>query len=101
MGQPIEITDTTVVGDIALFATDRAITGQDGVAYADAEAASADGSFPGELAARLFEGDGELEHVFVASNQVVARRRDGWNSAALETASALITGFFVFYPTGS
>jgi hypothetical protein len=99
MGQPIEITGTTVVGDVAMFATDRGITGQDGVSCDDGAAASASGGFPGELAARLLEGDGAVDHVYVASNQVVARRRGGWDDEALAAAGAAITEFFVFYTT--
>ena len=94
MGQPIELT-SIVLGDVAVFDGDRGITGQDGCGFTRAEA-GADG-FPSRLAARMFEADPALDHVFVASSQVVARRSGGWDEAALDVASGVIRSFFVFY----
>jgi len=95
MGQIIEVKPQVVDG-VALFDTDRSITGQDGTAYSGADAT--DATFPGRLANRLFESDRQLEHVFVASNQVVAKRTGGWSDADLERAAGIISEFFVFYP---
>lgn len=95
MGQPITISRRTVADDVAAFDTDRSITGQDGVGFAPAEEPS--DSLPGGLAAALFEADPAIEHVFVASNQVVATRQNGWTDAALDAAAAVVTDFFVFY----
>lgn len=97
MGQPITISGTTVDGPVAAFHTDRGITGQDGVSFGSAGDASEAGSFPGELASRLFGSDESIEHVFVASNQVVAKRDGGWDDSALEAAASIVTAFFVFY----
>jgi hypothetical protein len=99
MGQPIQLTTTTVDGDVAGFHTDRGITGQDGIGFDRQSAADAD-SLPGDLAARMFGIDESLDHVFVASNQVVARRTGAWDATALGTIGDVITGFFVFYPEG-
>jgi hypothetical protein len=98
MGQSIAIASTTVDGRVAAFHTDRGITGQDGASFADAEQASAAGSFPGELANRLFASDPSVDHVFVASNQVVVRRDADWDDSALAAAASIVTQFFVFYP---
>ncbi len=97
MGQAIEV-DTAVVGDAAIFTTDRSITGQDGVSYDSAEAAGADERFPGMLAARLYQSDEGLGSVFVASNQVVAQRDAGWDETATAAAATIIEDFFLFYP---
>lgn len=97
MGQPITITGTTVEGPIAGFHTDRGITGQDGVSFGAVEHATAANSFPGDLAARLFEADAGVDHVFIASNQVVVRRSSDWDDATLASAGEVIAGFFVFY----
>lgn len=97
MGQPIAVTSTMLVEDVAMFATDRAVTGQNGASFSDEESAESAGSFPGSLAARLLAGDEAVEHVFVASNQIVARRRDGWDEPSLTRAAETITEFFVFY----
>lgn len=100
MGQTIEV-EATFVGDTAVFSTDRSITGQDGVSYTAADEASADERFPGILASRLYEAVDGLTTVFVASNQVVARREGGWADDAAGVASGVIRDFFLFYvPTG-
>lgn len=98
MGQPITISGTTVDGPVAAFHTDRTITGQDGVAYPSVESAAADGTFPGGLAERLFGADESIDHVFIASNQVVARRSEPWDDGALDRAAEIVARFFVFYP---
>ena len=97
MGQPIEISGTTVDGDVAALHTDRALTGQDGLGFPSRDHAERDASFPGDLVVRLFDGVAGIDHVFVASNQVVARRTGGWDDDALSTASRIVTDFFVFY----
>ena len=74
MGQPITISGITTEGDIVAFDTDRAVTGQDGAAFSSADEAASSESLPGDLAHQLFAGLEGIEHVFVASNQVVAKR---------------------------
>ena len=95
MGQPMQILNTTVVDAIAMFATDRGVTGQEGVSLARGDDAGE--GFPAALGGAIFAADDAVEHVFVASNQVVARRGDGWSEARLDAIAAVITGFFVFY----
>lgn len=97
MGQPIDISGRTVDGDVAAFHTDRAITGQDGIGFSSGDEAARNDTFPGDLAGRLFEGVEGVDHVFIASNQVVARRSGGWDDDALSAASQIVTDFFVFY----
>jgi hypothetical protein len=98
MGQPISVSARTI-DDVVVFDTDRSITGQDGAAFASAEEAGArPGWFPAELAARLFAADGAVDHVFVASNQVVVRRRGGWSDDDRDGAAAIVSGFFLHYP---
>lgn len=94
MGQPIRLLSTVVAGDVAMFSTDRSVTGQAGAAFTRGGAGE---GFPARLAAEVFDADGEVGHVFVASNQVVARRGGGWDDAALEAVGGVITRFFVFY----
>jgi hypothetical protein len=100
MGQPITIDSRTIDGMVAAFHTDRSITGQDGAVFGSVEVAADSGSLPGDLAARLFESDSAINHVFVASNQVVVGRSDDWTEAALDAAGGIISAFFVFYPEG-
>ncbi len=100
MGKPIEISGATVVDDTLLLDTDRSITGQDGAAYDSAAAAGDDPSFPGRLAARIFESVSGVTHVFVASNQTVIRRSGGWDDASRSAAADAVSRFFVFYPEG-
>ena len=99
MGKPIAVISAAIVGEVAVFDTDRSITGQDGTGFDSADAASAAGdSLPGRLSARLFEAIPGLSHAFVASSQVVLRRTGGWDDATHAVAGEVIGRFFVFYP---
>lgn len=96
MGQPIQV-ETSVLDDIAIFHTDRSITGQDGVAFTAAQDAAVD-DFPALLANRFFAEIDAVDHVFVASNDVVARRTSGWDGGSvLADATTIVEEFFVFY----
>jgi hypothetical protein len=97
MGQPITVSAATVDGDIAVFDTDRSITGQDGASFGSAEDALTAGSIPGDLAGRLFASDDAITHVFIASNLVVVGRDAGWDDAALAGSTEIVSNFFVFY----
>ncbi len=96
MGQRIEVRPT-VVGDAAVFDTDRSITGQDGTSYTSAEDAAADRRFPGRLASELFGTDEHIASVWIASNTVVVTRTDGWPEPILEAATETISSFFIYY----
>jgi len=95
MGQPIEVTEPTVLESVAVFDTDRTLSGQDGESFAPG-AASGD-TFPAELARRVFSEDSQADHLHVFSNTVSIRRSGGWDEAALSATHRLITDFFVFY----
>ncbi|MFQ5554226.1 MAG: hypothetical protein ACE5GC_02500 [Acidimicrobiia bacterium] len=97
MGQRIEV-GANVVGDVVLLETDRSITGQDGAVFESAAAAANDDRFPAALAARIFESDDAVDHVFVGSNVVVVRRLSGWDDDAVASVSTVVSGFFLFYP---
>ena len=97
MGQPIQV-EATTLGDVVIFDTDRSITGQDGSAYASREDAAASDRFPAQLAQRIFDADSSVDHVFVASNQVVVRRSAGWTDAAVDDAADVVSRFFLYYP---
>jgi hypothetical protein len=96
MGQTIEVR-STVLGDTALFDTDRSISGQDGQGFDSAGKAGADSTAAGRLAAQVFERDAGIDRVFVLSNQVTVRRDGGWNDEAVDGAAAAIRDSFVFY----
>jgi hypothetical protein len=95
MGQRIEV-QAIVLGDTAVFDTDRSITGQDGRGFVRGSAAD-DGDLAAGLAGRLFEADEAIVHVFAASSQVVARRTGGWDEAAAGAACDVIRDLFLFY----
>jgi len=97
MGKQITVSATSVVGDVAVFDTDRSITGQDGTGFASAAEAASGEAFSARLATRLFGAVPGLSHVFVASSQVVLRRDRAWDPAALQAAGDVVSGFFVFY----
>lgn len=97
MGQTIEINKTDVVDHVLVIDTDRSLAGQDGERFAGVETARLGTTFPAQLAVRLFEADGSVDHVFVMSNTVSVRRPTGWNDQAIETASRTVSEFFRFY----
>jgi hypothetical protein len=84
-----------VLDDVALFNTDRALTGQDGSSFSSDDLDGSD--FPTQLAQRLFTDVPAIDHVFVASNQVVVRRPHGWDDHVVDIASRVISDFFLFY----
>ncbi len=96
MGQQMTVSPLAV-GDVAIFDTNRSITGQDGATYAAAEAAPAGDDFGAQLAARLFASDGAIDHVFVQSNVATVKRPGGWDDQSLQAAAGVIARFFVFY----
>jgi hypothetical protein len=98
VGQTIKV-EPQQVGSVVIFDTDRSITGQDGSGYGPEDAPD-DGSapFPARLAARLFSGVDDLDHVWIASNQVVVQREAGWTDAAIDRAAEIIAQFFRHYP---
>ena len=83
------------MGSVALFATDRSITGQDGVGFRP-DAVDGDGP-PAELARRLFEADSSIDHVYVLSNTVSVRRQEDWDDDSLDDATGVISGLFIHY----
>ena len=97
MGQPITVLSTTVEAGVVAFHTERARTGQDGAQFSSGDDAAEAGTIPGALASKLFTADEAINHVFIASNQVVVGRADGWDEASLAMAAEIVTRFFVFY----
>lgn len=97
MGQLIQV-EAKPMGTVALFSTDRSLTGQDGVSLSPRDADGADP--PHELARRLFDADPLIDHVHVLSNTVAARRRENWDDEAVGRAGDVITNLFVHYTTG-
>lgn len=96
MGQSIEVASTTV-GNVVMFDTDRSITGQDGAVFSSREDAAEADDFPSVLAVRIFDADAEIDHVFIASNQVVVRRPGGWDDHVRDSVDEVVSDFFRFY----
>jgi ferredoxin--NADP+ reductase len=93
MGQTIEV-KSTQIGDVALFDTDRSLTGQDSHSFAG----TSDGDDPPALLAnRLFDSDPSVLHVHVLSNTVSIERDGGWDNTSLAAARSVIANLFVFY----
>jgi ferredoxin--NADP+ reductase len=85
------------MGTVALFSTDRSLTGQDGVSLFPGAADGADP--PHELARRLFDADRLIDHVHVLSNTVAVRRRESWDDEAVGRAGDVIASLFIHYAT--
>ncbi|MGF1616384.1 MAG: ferredoxin--NADP reductase [Acidimicrobiia bacterium] len=93
MGQTIEVKSTRI-GDVALFDTDRSLTGQDSHSFTGT---SESDDPPALLANRLFASDPSVLHVHVLSNTVSIERDGGWDDASLAAARSVIAGLFIFY----
>lgn len=96
MGQIINVTGT-VSGEAAIFEADRSLSGQDGGSFGSIEQTVDDTTFPALLAARVFEADDAVNHVFTSSNGVVVRRSGGWTDSDVGRIGSVIEEFFVFY----
>ncbi len=96
MGQLIEV-DSVVLGDVAVFDTDRSFSGQEGETYASAAAADASGTFPGLVASALFSEFPSIVSVYVFSNTVSVRSSGGWSEDRAKAAAGIIRNSLVYY----
>lgn len=95
MGQRIVLRAKAVIGDVALFDTDRTFGGQDGESFGSAAEAREAISFSGRLAERIFDADPSVTNVFVQSNQVSVARDGGWDDTG--GIGSVIEQFFIHY----
>lgn len=98
MGQRIVVQEPFVVGDVAVFVTDRSVTGVGGITFESASDAEAQGGIPARLAARLYAVDAGLRQVYVAMDTIVVRRVVGWDDPHLVAVARAVEDLFVFYP---
>lgn len=97
MGQSIEILKTSIVDDVAMFDTDRSLTGQDGHNYTSLTDAEAVDVFPAQLSAQLFSADASVNNVYLFSNAISVSRLGGWDDESSSAAGSVIRDFFVVY----
>ncbi|HHC09095.1 MAG TPA: hypothetical protein ENK55_10320 [Actinobacteria bacterium] len=100
MGQPIEIAGVTPIGDVVVVETDRSFTGMLGEGF-DRETVERRDDFAARLAAELFAADEDIDHVYVAMNDVVVRRPGGWSDEALDAVRRVVADFFRFYDSAA
>ena len=101
MGQRIVVQQPVVVGDVAVFVTDRSLTGMVGIRFESASEAEAGRGVPANLAARLYAVDAGLRDVYVAMDTIVVRRVVGWDEVRLDVVARAVEELFVFYPVDS
>ena len=97
MGQPIELLDRTVVGNVAIFTLDRNLTSMATRSFDVAPVEPGPDDFAAILAARIFEADTEIDRVYLASNAVQVTRSAGWASSAVQRIGGVIADLFRFY----
>ncbi len=97
MGQPIDVTGTVRLGDVALLDTNRTLTGQDGEGYESLNEARQGATLPARLAERLFAADRDLASVFVLSNGLSLERNGGWTDEVLDRVTDIVRAFLVYY----
>jgi hypothetical protein len=96
MGQSISV-QSKQMDAVCVFTTDRSITGQDGAGFGSADEAEAAGGFAATLAVRLFAADDSIDHVYVASNDVIVRRDGSWSGEQINVAADTIRNLFLHY----
>lgn len=97
MGQKIEISSSVTLGDVAVFDTDRSLSGQDGERYRSVDEAANGSTYPAGLAGRLFADVDGVTSVYVTSNLVTIERAGGWDEERLDRAASVIREFFAYY----
>ena len=95
MGQNVEIKDSVTLGEVLVIDTDRSFTGQDG--HAITPVSNGDG-VPGKLAARLFDLNLGIDHVYVLQNTVTVRRDSPWDDESAAAVSDVTGSFLRHYP---
>jgi len=96
VGQLIEVAQV-VLGNVAIFDTDRSLSGQDGETFLDAEGARQAATFSGQVAGALFDNDSDVSSVYVFSNAISVKRSSEWTAAQADDAADLIRKFLVYY----
>jgi hypothetical protein len=96
VGQLIEV-EVTRLGTVAMFDTDRSLSGQDGESYASEAEAAAGTTFPARLAERLLDHDDALVNVYVYSNTVSITRSTEWSEADADAIVDIVRNFLVHY----
>ncbi len=96
MGQSIDVASKQLDG-FCLFTTDRSISGQDGAGFGSVEEAKTGAGFPASLAGRLLMTDPAIDHVYVASNDVIVRRAAAWDETSIDSAATTSREFFRFH----
>ena len=97
MGQRIELLGTDIVGEVAIFDTDRSLSGMEGETYATLDETRARSTYPAGLAERLMLADGSIRLVYVYSNALSVSRAGGWTDSAIARVASEITNFFIVY----
>ncbi len=90
-----------MLGDIAVFVTDRTLAGMTGVRFESPSDAEAKEGVPAKLAARIYAAEGGVRHIHIASNTVTAARVLRWSEIYLADVARAIEEFFLFYPVAS
>lgn len=86
-----------VVDEVAMFDTDRSLTGMQGEAYSTLDEARSANTYPSQLAERIMLDDGSVLGVYVYSNVVSVNRSGGWNDQSTAKTSDVIKNFFIVY----
>ena len=97
MGQPIAELDRTTVGDVTIFTLDRNLASMGTRSFDETPVDPGTDDFPAILAARILEGDAEVNRVYVAANTVQVTRRRGWDDESQDRVGEAIKGLFEFY----
>ncbi len=96
MGQVIKV-EPTSLGNVAIFDTDRSLTGQVGETYTSPAEARTRTTLPAKLAERIFEHEPSVASVYVYSNAISVSRPAEWSEGDIDELASVIRNFLVYY----
>ncbi len=97
MGQNIELSERSVVGDVVILTLNRNLTSMATRVFAESPSEVAADDFVALLAKRIFDADANVTRVYAAANAVQVTRTGGWDAATEGAVDALVANLYRFY----
>ena len=96
MGQLIEV-EHLLLGNVAIFDTDRSLSGQDGETFTDADDAGESETYPGLVAQGILNHDVGIKSVYVFSNTISVSHSSEWTDDRAAAVAEIIRNSLVHY----
>jgi hypothetical protein len=97
VGQNIEMSERTVVGDVVILTLNRNLTSMATRAFTESPSEVAADDFVALLAKRVFDADSNVTRVYAAANAVQVTRTGGWDADTDGAVDAIVADLYRFY----